>query len=110
MGLIGQVSDLGSSVTLMDDARADALTSALLLLATSIERVADRLADRDAEPTQPAFRIEGCPQTYDCWSPEDDATLREAYANGQDVESLAIAFGRNEGDIRARLIRPVQDG
>ena len=94
----------------MDDTRADALTAALLLLATSIERVADRLADRGEQPAQTAFRIEEYPQAYDCWSPEDDATLQEAYANGQDVESLAIAFGRNEGDIRARLIRPVRDG
>jgi hypothetical protein len=53
------------------------------------------------------------PQAYARWSPEDDATLREAYESGQDVKSLADAFGRNEGAIRARLTRlmfPVQGG
>jgi hypothetical protein len=98
----------------MDDTRADALTNALLVLATAIERVADRLADRAEEVSaQPAFRIEEYPRAYDYWSPEDDATLREAYENGQDVESLAVAFGRSEGAIRARLTRlmvPAQDG
>jgi hypothetical protein len=88
----------------MDDVRADALTNALLTLTTAIDRLADGLADQG-----PSFRIEEIrqeyPQAYARWSPEDDATLREAYANGQDVESLAIAFGRNEGAIRARLTR-----
>ena len=96
----------------MDDVRANALTNALLTLATAMDRLADGLADRGAAFRTEEFRQE-YPQAYAGWSPEDDATLRDAYGNGQDVESLAIAFGRSEGAIRARLTRlmcPVQDG
>jgi phosphatidylserine/phosphatidylglycerophosphate/cardiolipin synthase-like enzyme len=101
----------------MDDVRAVMLTNALLNLTAAIDRLSNGLADRGEEAAQPAFRIdeirEKYPQAYVRWSPEDDATLREAYENGQDVKSLADAFGRNEGAIRARLTRlmfPVQDG
>jgi DNA-directed RNA polymerase specialized sigma24 family protein len=101
----------------MDDIRADALTNALLTVATAIDRLADGLADRGEEAAQPTFRVEEIrqqyPQAYARWSPEDDATLREAYESGQDVKSLADAFGRNEGAIRARLTHlmfPVQGG
>lgn len=40
-------------------------------------------------PVQPAYRLveirQDYPNAYARWSPEDDATLREAYQGGQDV-------------------------
>ncbi|HEX3752463.1 MAG TPA: hypothetical protein VHW06_17980 [Streptosporangiaceae bacterium] len=99
----------------MDNVHAETLAGALLAVAAAIDRLADGLAGPDTRvgmdgvPAQPAYRLaeirEQYPNAYDRWSPEDDTTLREAYQRGQDVESLADAFGRNKGAIRARLMR-----
>ena len=37
------------------------------------------------------------------WTEEDDARLRQMYADGERVADLAVAFGRTTGAIRARL-------
>jgi hypothetical protein len=94
----------------MDDTRVDALAGALLAVAAAIDRLADGLADPGVgAAAEPAYQLaeirQTYPKAYARWSPEDDATLREAYESGQDLESLADAFGRNKGAIRSRLMR-----
>ena len=44
-----------------------------------------------------------CPRAYTKWEADEDLRLKEEYAQGQRIDTLADAFGRQESAIRARL-------
>lgn len=43
------------------------------------------------------------PNAYMPWKPQDDATLKERFQNGDSVEALSKKLGRHVGSIKARL-------
>ena len=67
---------------------------------------------RDLKGTAPAQSHEAAPaaglrtaKAYKKWSAEDDADIAVRHKRGETVKAMAAALGRQEGGVRARLVK-----
>jgi hypothetical protein len=44
-------------------------------------------------------------QAYAKWSPDEEARLKDEFANGKTIPEMATQHGRGEGAIRTRLVK-----
>ena len=50
------------------------------------------------------------PNAYRAWSSQDDATLKQRFLNGHNVEDIAKELGRHEGSILKRIEKHFGEG
>ncbi|MBD8104385.1 MULTISPECIES: hypothetical protein [Plantibacter] len=50
------------------------------------------------------------PNAYQRWTPEEDAELMSAHADGATTKKLASTFGRQEGAVRSRVNKLLFEG
>ncbi len=62
-------------------------------------------ADGKARPSSPSSANPGSGNAYKKWTAEEDADIAARHKRGEAVKAMAGALGRQEGGVRARLVK-----